>query len=333
MKAILTDEDIDLTPLLSKSVAIIGYGNQGRPQALNLRDSGIHVLVGVRDHSTHRETAEADGFETYAIRQVVSRADILMLLLPDETMASVYETEIAPAIESGQSLGFAHGLVIHAGWLKPRSDLNVFLVAPKGQGRGVRQKYLQGSGVPALYAVFQDATGQALQIALAYAKAIGSGRVGVLQTTFKEETECDLFSEQAVLCGGLTRLIQQAFETLIDAGFSPEGAYFECLYEVKLIADLLHEKGIAGMRQAISSTALFGDISRGDRIIDSHVRDNMRDVLQDILSGRFYQEMLEEFAAGKPRIQSALAQDSQHPIEQAHAFLSAYLHPLNSVKM
>jgi ketol-acid reductoisomerase len=243
-------------------------------------------------------------------------ADVLMMMLPDDQMGRIYAESIQPFIQPGQTLGFCHGLVIHAEWLKPAPDVNVFLVAPKAQGRGVRNKYLLGSGVPSLYAVHQDPSGDTLNIALAYAKAIGSGRVGVLPTTFKEETECDLFSEQAILCGGLTRLIQSAYETLVDAGFSPTTAYFECLYEVKLIGDLLHERGINGMREAISSTALFGDLTRGDRIVDGHVKQQMQEVLAEITSGQFAREMKQEFESGRPRIQQKLLEAYHHPVDE-----------------
>lgn len=317
-KPILRDNDIDLKPLLSQNVVILGYGNQGKPQALNLRDSGVRVKLGVRPDSKKRDEAIADGFDVLPIPDALHWGDVIMMLMPDEVMADVYEQSLAPHLRAGQSLGFGHGLVIHAGWIQPKPDLNVFLVAPKAQGRGVRNKYLADTGVPGLYAVHQDPSGKTEQIALAYAKALGCGRVGIMQTSFAEETVSDLFSEQAVLCGGLTSLIKTAFETLVEGGFSPEVAYFECLYEVKLIADLLHERGINGMRTAISSTALYGDISRGEHVIDGHVRENMRRVLDDIVSGRFSEAMRREFAQGKPDIQQALLKDEQHLIERTH---------------
>lgn len=317
-KPILRDNDIDLKPLLSQNVVILGYGNQGKPQALNLRDSGVRVKLGVRPDSKKRDEAIAEGFDVLPIPDALHWGDVIMMLMPDEVMADVYEQSLAPHLRAGQSLGFGHGLVIHAGWIQPKPDLNVFLVAPKAQGRGVRNKYLADTGVPGLYAVHQDPSGKTEQIALAYAKALGCGRVGIMQTSFAEETVSDLFSEQAVLCGGLTSLIKTAFETLVEGGFSPEVAYFECLYEVKLIADLLHERGINGMRTAISSTALYGDISRGEHVIDGHVRENMRRVLDDIVSGRFSEAMRREFAQGKPDIQQALLKDEQHLIERTH---------------
>jgi len=317
-KPILRDNDIDLGPLLSKNVVILGYGNQGKPQALNLRDSGVNVKIGAREESRKRADAQADGFEVLSIPDALAWGDVIMMLLPDEVMADVYEKSLAPHLRAGQYIGFGHGLAIHAGWIQPKADLNVFLVAPKAQGRGVRNKYLMGTGVPSLFAVHQDPSGDTKAVALGYAKALGSGRVGVLSTTFAEETTCDLFSEQAVLCGGLSSLIKTAFETLVERGFSPEVAYFECLYEVKLIADLFHERGINGTRQAISSTALFGDISRGEQVIDGHVRENMRRVLDDIVSGRFSEAMRKEFSQGKPEIRRALLRDEQHLIERTH---------------
>ncbi len=317
-KPILRDNDIDLKPLADKTVAILGYGNQGRPQALNLRDSGIRIIVGVRPDSQKQAEALADGFTVLSIPEALRQADVVMLLMPDEVMADVYAQSIAPHLRAGQYLGFGHGLVIHTGWVKPKADLNVFLVAPKAQGRGVRNKYLAETGVPALYAVHQDPSNNTAQIALAYAKALGSGRVGVMPTTFEEETVSDLFSEQAVLCGGLTSLIQTAFETLVERGYAPEVAYFECLYEVKLIADLLHERGIAGMRQAISSTALYGDLSRGERVIDGHVRENMRQVLDEIVDGRFAEQMRAEFAEGRPEMREKLAKDEAHLLDRTH---------------
>ncbi len=317
-KPILRDNDIDLQPILERKVVILGYGNQGKPHALNLRDSGVQVKIGARADSRKRDDALADGFEVLSIPDALAWGDLIMLALPEEVMGDTYERAIAPYLRAGQAVGFIHGLVIHEGWVKPKADLDVLMVAPKAQGRGVRNKFLSGTGVPGLYAVHQDATGHATSIALAYAKAIGCGRVGVMETTFAEEAICDLFSEQAVLCGGLTTLIKTAFETLVERGFSAEVAYFECLYEVKLIADLLHEKGITGMRQLISPTALYGDISRGDRVIDAHVRENMRQVLEEIISGKFSEAMKREFANGRPEIRRTMARDEQHLIERTH---------------
>lgn len=324
-KPILRDQEIDGRPLSECNVVVLGYGNQGRPQALNLRDSGMTVRVGVRPDSRRQDEARADGFTVMPMEEAIAWGDVIMMLLPDEVMADVYAQRIAPVLEPGHYLGFGHGLAIHAGWIQPEPEINVFLMAPKGQGRGVRNKYLLGSGVPGLYAVHQDYSGDTEAMALAYAKAIGCARVGVMPTTFAEETVSDLFSEQAVLCGGLGAMITAAFDTLVDAGFSPEVAYFECLYEVKLIADLLHERGINGMRAAISSTALYGDISRGEQVIDGHVRQTMRRVLSDITSGRFAEAMRAEFAAGKPTIQQALWSQEHHLLERTHRDLHARL--------
>jgi ketol-acid reductoisomerase len=317
-KVIFQDNDIDLQPMLSRNTVIIGYGNQGRPHALNLRDSGVEVKIGARSESQKRTEALADGFEVLPIPEALAWADVVMLAMPDDVMGNVYEQTLAPYLGAGQALGFVHGLVIHEGWVKPKADLDVFMVAPKGQGRGVRNKYLAGTSVPGLYAVHQNPTGHAEKIAMAYAKALGCGRVGIMETTFAEEAICDLFSEQAVLCGGLTSMIKTAFEVLVERGFSPEVAYFECLYEVKLIADLLHERGITEMRKGISSTALYGDISRGERVIDGHVRETMRQVLDEIVSGQFSEAMRQEFAKGKPEINQVVAQDEQHLIERTH---------------
>ncbi len=317
-KPILNESHLSLEPLKDRKIAILGYGNQGRPQALNLRDSGLNLRIGVRSGSLKRSEAESDGFQVLPMAEVIQWADVVVMLLPDEVMARVYDEDVSPYLRAGQYLGFSHGLAIHAGWIKPDPEINVFMVAPKAQGRGVRNKYVAGSGVPALYAVAQDPSGNTEAIALAYSKSLGCGRAGVIQTSFKEETECDLFSEQAVLCGGLTSLIKNAFEVLVEAGFSEEAAYFECMYEVKLIADLLHEKGISGMRDGISSTALFGDVSRGERIIDPHVKETMRQVLAEITSGQFADEMKREFETGKPQIQSQTTKDYHHPIEKTH---------------
>jgi ketol-acid reductoisomerase len=316
--AIYRDTDIDLQPLFGKTVAMLGYGNQGRPQALNLRDSGISAIVGVNhpDISPSGHVARSDGMIVLSIPEATARADVIMMMIPDEQMASVYQAQVEPALRAGSCLGFSHGMAIHAKWVSPRPDINVFLVAPKAQGRGVRNRYLAGGGVPGLLAIHQDPAGTTQQVALAYAKAIGCGRAGILETTFAEETECDLFSEQAVLCGGLTQLIKTAFEVLLEAGYAPETAYFECLYEVKLIADLLNEGGITFMRQHISSTARFGDVTAGYRVIDGHVKASMEQLLAQIRSGQFAEAFLREVAAGSPHMAERMAQDFHHPIEE-----------------
>lgn len=310
------DAAIDLAPLQNKTVAMLGYGNQGRPQALNLRDSGINVVVGLRENSAKWDIVRSDRLTPLCIADAIKQSDVLMLQFPDELMHTIFKTSIAPYLRSGQYLGFSHGMAITAGWIIPPTNINVFLLAPKAQGRGVRNQYVAGSGVPALVDVHQDPSDDSLEIALAYGKAIGCGKAGIIKTTFAQETQCDLFSEQAVLCGGLTQLIKTAFEVLVEAGYSPEVAYFECLYEVKLIADLLQEGGITFMRDKISSTALFGDLSQGQHVIDGHVKDNMQRVLAKIQSGQFAQDFLQDVSDGKPLIQARQAADYHHAIEE-----------------
>ncbi|MEM0952374.1 MAG: ketol-acid reductoisomerase [Cyanobacteria bacterium P01_H01_bin.74] len=328
-KQILKDADLasrfGTPPLQGKTIAILGYGNQGRPQALNLRDSGLTVIVGTRNCTgeTARQAID-DGFNCYSFSEASSKADVIMMLLPDEAMAGVFQRDVLPVLTPDKektackAIGFAHGLVVHEQLIQFPDGVDVFLLAPKGQGKGVRNKFISGSGVPGLYAVSQNASGDAESIALAYGQAIGCGRTGLIETTFEEETVCDLFSEQVVLCGGLTQLITKAFETLVEAGYAPEVAYFECLYEVKLVADLIHDRGITGMREGISSTALYGDISQGESVIDGHVKETMRRTLNNITSGGFNRQLQSEFATGKPEIREAMARASAHPIEQVH---------------
>lgn len=313
---IYKDACVSMEPLHTRTVAILGYGNQGKPQAFNLRDSGIRVIVGIRTASLKRAEALADGFEVMELPDAVRNAQVLMLTLPDERMADIYRKSIESNLKPGSYLGFCHGMAIHSGWVRPKPEINVFLLAPKAQGRGVRNRYIEGSGVPGLVAVHQNPSGDTLDVALAYGKAIGCTRAGILETTFAQETESDLFSEQTVLCGGLTRLIRTAFEVLTEAGCSPEVAYFECLYEVKLIADLLQEGGITSMREKISSTALYGDLSQGDRVIDTHVKESMRQVLRNIQSGAFAEAFQREVASGRPFIREMLLKDYHHPIEE-----------------
>ncbi len=323
-KHIYRDSAISLDLLRNKTVAMIGYGNQGQPQSLNLRDSGIHIIVGARQKENKwgpaGQRAESDKMPLFTIEDAVKQADVVMLMVPDEAMAQTYAL-IKPYLKSTVYIGFGHGLAIHAKWITPEKNHNVFLLAPKGQGRGVRNKYLLDSGVPGLVAVYQDSSGDTLDVALAYGKAIGCARVGILPTSFEEEMVCDLFTEQVVLCGGLNHLIMAAFDTLVDAGYSRESAYFECLYEVKLVADLMHDRGIAGLREGISSTALFGDVTRGNRIIDGHVKERMRNVLEEIQSGEFAEEMRRDVAHGRDRVNNALVRDAQHGIEKAHEYL------------
>ncbi|MEW6252290.1 MAG: ketol-acid reductoisomerase [Planctomycetota bacterium] len=323
--------------LRGRRIAVVGYGSQGRAQALNLHDSGCDVVVGLRAGSAAR--AAADGLRVADIAKAVGStadgagaANIVMLLIPDEQQPEAYATLIEPHLRPGAYLGFAHGFAIHFRRLVPGPQINVFMVAPKGIGPMVRRQYEAGGGVPALVAVHQDPSGDTRAVALAYAAAIGCGRAGVFETTFREETETDLFSEQAVLCGGLTALIRAGFETLVAAGYAPEVAYFECLHEVKLIAELIHARGIAGMRAMISNTAKYGDVTRGPRVIGPAVRDAMRAVLDDVRSGRFAEEWMAEYAAGSANLRRLLEQDAAHPIEDVGRRLRALMPWLENEK-
>jgi ketol-acid reductoisomerase len=297
----LYDRDARPEKLAGKTIAIIGYGSQGRSHARNLHDSGCTVIAGLREESATRAVAKEDGISVDTVENAVKRADIVMLLAPDEEQPQIFFRSIAPNLKSGAYLVFAHGFAIHFGTIVPAADVNVFMVAPKGPGRLVRTEYEAGRGVPCLIAVAADPSGDSREVALAYASAIGGGRAGILETTFKEETETDLFGEQAVLCGGLTQLINAGFETLVEAGYAPEMAYFECLHEVKLIVDLVYERGIEGMRNSISNTAKYGDYTRGSRIVTAQTRAAMREILGEIQRGEFAQEWVAEHAAGKPR--------------------------------
>lgn len=309
------DEDADPALIRSRRVAIVGYGNQGRAQALNLRDSGVPVTVGLPHESATRARATEDGFDVMTAAEAASGADLAVMLAADEDQARIYAEEIAPQLRQGAALSFAHGLNIHFGLIEPRPDLDVVLVAPKGPGTALRADYLAGSGLISLFAVARDASGTAEALALSYASAIGSGRVGTLRTTFAEECEADLFNEQAVLWGAIPELIHAGFETLVEAGFSPEIAYFECLTEVKLIADLIYERGIAGMREAISNTAEFGALKGGRRIIDADARTEMRRILREVKSGSFVKELIADAEAGYPRLGASRAAAASHPIE------------------
>ena len=312
---ILRDQDLPPQALASRSIAIIGFGSQGRAQALNLRDSGCRVTVALRPQSPSRARAEAAGLPVGEIGRVVAQNDIVLLLIPDERQPDVYQDSIRGNLRPGAYLGFAHGFAVHHRRIVPDPATNVFLVAPKGIGPMVRQQYEAGRGVPALIAVQQDPAGDTRDVALAYAGAIGCGRAGILETTFREETETDLFSEQAVLCGGLTELIRAGFDTLVAAGYAPEMAYFECLHEVKLIADLIYACGITGMRAAISNTAAYGDLTRGRRVIGPATRQAMQELLKEIQSGVFADEWLAEYAAGRPTMRTLAARDANHGIE------------------
>ena len=315
MTKVYYNGDINGAVLEGKKVAILGYGSQGHAHALNLKESGVDVVVGVRKGKSF-EKAQEDGLEVKTVREAVEEADIIMVLVPDEKQRELYENEVKPGLKAGNALVFAHGFNVHFNQIVPPSDVDVFLVAPKGPGHLVRRTYTEGAGVPALIAVEQNVTGQAKELALAYAKAIGSARAGVLETTVKEETETDLFGEQAVLCGGLTSLVKAGFETLVEAGYKPEVAYFECLHELKLIVDLLYEGGLSNMRYSISDTAQWGDFVSGPRVIDAHVKENMKAVLNDIQTGKFAKEWILENQVGRPQFNAINNRENEHQIEQ-----------------
>ncbi|MED3660884.1 ketol-acid reductoisomerase [Ureibacillus sp. FSL K6-8385] len=312
--------EINETVLKEKKIAVIGYGSQGHAHAQNLKESGFDVRVGIRPGKS-AEQAKQDGLDVKSVAEASKEADVIMILLPDEVQKAVYEAEIAPNLEPGNALVFAHGFNIHYKQIVPPEDVDVILVAPKGPGHLVRRTYVEGAGVPALIGVYQDATGKAKDLALAWAKGIGSARAGVLETTFKEETETDLFGEQAVLCGGLTHLIKAGFETLVEAGYQPESAYFECLHEMKLIVDLIYEGGFSNMRYSISDTAEWGDYVSGPRVITDEVKANMKKVLEDIQNGKFAKEWLEENANGRPRFNEYKKREQEHQIEKVGAEL------------
>jgi len=314
--SIYYDKDADLSLIRDKQVAIIGYGSQGHAHANNLKESGVSVVVGLRPDSASAAKATAAGLQVKTIEEATKDADVVMILAPDEHQAKLYRKQIAPNIRQGAALAFAHGFNIHFGQIEPRADLDVIMIAPKGPGHLVRSTYSQGGGVPSLIAVFQDAGGRARDIALAYASANGGGRAGIIETTFREECETDLFGEQAVLCGGLTALIRNGFETLVEAGYAPEMAYFECLHEVKLIVDLIYEGGIANMRYSISNTAEYGDFTRGPRIITGETKAEMKRILADIQSGEFAREFILENQAGAPRMKALRRLSKEHPIEK-----------------
>ncbi|HBB33965.1 MAG TPA: ketol-acid reductoisomerase [Cyanobacteria bacterium UBA8803] len=317
------DADANLDLLADKTIAIVGYGSQGHAHALNLKDSGMNVIVGLYPGSKSAAKAQDAGLKVHSVAEAAKAADWLMILLPDEVQKSVYKDEIAPNLKEGNVLSFAHGFNIHFAQVVPPPDVDVLMVAPKGPGHLVRRTYEQGEGVPCLFAVYQDATGQARDRAMAYAKGIGGTRAGILETTFREETETDLFGEQAVLCGGLSALIKAGFETLVGAGYQPELAYFECLHEVKLIVDLIVEGGLAKMRDSISNTAEYGDYTRGPRIVNEETRAEMRKILQEIQSGQFAREFVLENQAGKPGFTSMRRQEAEHPIEDVGKDLRA----------
>jgi ketol-acid reductoisomerase len=318
------DKDADLQLIRGKKVAVIGYGSQGHAHSLNLKESGVSVVVGLREGASWRK-AEQSGLKVMPVPDAVKSSDVVMILAPDEAQPAIYRQEIAPHLKTGSYLAFGHGFNIHFGQIVPPATVNVFMVAPKGPGHLVRSEYAKGSGVPALLAIHQDPTGNTKQIGLSYASAIGAGRAGVIETTFREETETDLFGEQVVLCGGLTALIQAGYETLVNAGYSPEMAYFECLHEVKLIVDLIYQGGIANMRYSISTTAKYGDVTRGPRIITDETKKEMARILSEIQSGRFAKEWVLENQANRPVYNALLAKGEAHPIEEVGARLRAMM--------
>ncbi|MFP5318443.1 MAG: ketol-acid reductoisomerase [Acidimicrobiia bacterium] len=319
------EKDADASLIASRKVAVIGYGSQGHAHARNLADSGVDVRVGLREGSSSWAKAEAAGLRVTTIAQAAGEADLVMLLLPDTEQQKVYEAEIAPQLVDGDALFFAHGFNIRFGLIRPPAGVDVAMVAPKGPGHLVRREFDAGGGVPALIAVAQDESGKALALALAYAHAIGATRAGVLETTFDEETETDLFGEQVVLCGGVTSLVQAGWETLVEAGYQPEVAYFECLHELKLIVDLMYEHGISGMRFSISDTAEYGDYTRGPRIIDEGTKAEMRRILDEIRDGRFAEEWVAENRNGRPNFDEYRRQAQSHPIEKVGAELRAMM--------
>jgi len=321
MVKVFYDQDADLNVLAGKTIAVLGYGSQGHAQAQNLRDSGIKVIIGLPATSRTRGRAQADGFEVFTAAEAAARADIVQVLVPDEIQGALYREEIAPHLTAGKALMFSHGFNIHFNQIVPPSDVDVFMVAPKSPGHMVRRMYVEGQGVPSLIAVHQDASGRARDMALAYAKAIGSTRAGVFETTFKEETETDLFGEQAVLCGGVTELIKAGFDTLVEAGYAPEMAYFECLHEMKLIVDLINEGGLGLMRYSISNTAEYGDYMVGKRIINEDTRREMKRVLQEIQNGKFAREWMLENRVNRPMFNAMRRAEAEHPIEKVGAEL------------
>jgi ketol-acid reductoisomerase len=310
------DNDADLDLLKGKTVAILGYGSQGHAHSLNLKDSGVDVVVGLRPDSSSVEKARSSGLEVTDVADAASRGDVVMVLLPDELHGQVWSEHIRDGIAPGKTLLFGHGFSVHYGEIEPPPEVNVALIAPKGPGHLVRRQYLEGSGVPGLVAVHADPSGETLNLALAYAKGIGCTRGGVIETTFKDETETDLFGEQAVLCGGVSELVQAGYETLVDAGYDPKLAYFECLHELKLIVDLMYEKGLSGMRFSVSNTAEYGDYTRGKRIISDETRQAMKQVLGEIQSGDFAREWIAENRAGQENFKRMRAEQADHQIER-----------------
>ncbi|MEX2524940.1 MAG: ketol-acid reductoisomerase [Gammaproteobacteria bacterium] len=327
------DKDADLSLIQAKKVAIIGYGSQGHAHANNLNDSGVEVCVGLRKGSASAAKAEKAGLTVKSIEDAVAWADVVMVLAPDEHQAALYENQIEPNIKRGAALAFAHGFNIHFRQIEPRADLDVFMIAPKGPGHLVRSTYTQGGGVPSLIAVFQDPSGQSKELALAYASANGGGRAGVIETSFQEETETDLFGEQTVLCGGISALIEAGFETLVEAGYAPEMAYFECLHETKLIVDLLYEGGMADMRYSVSNTAEYGDYTRGPRVINEESRRAMKEILAEIRDGRFAREFIMENRTGNAVMKAQRRLSREHQIEQVGSKLRSMMPWISANKL
>jgi ketol-acid reductoisomerase len=319
------DKDADLSKLDGKTVAVIGYGSQGHAHALSLKDSGVDVVVGLREDSSSVQKAQSDGLRVMPIADAASEGDVVMILLPDEKQADVWESEIRDGIAPGNLLMFAHGFSVHFGQIDPGPEVDVGMVAPKSPGHLVRRQFVEGNGVPGLVAIHRDATGNARDLVLAYAKGIGCTRAGVIETTFKDETETDLFGEQAVLCGGVSELVRAGYETLVEAGYDPRLAYFECLHELKLIVDLMYEKGITGMRYSVSNTAEYGDLTRGKRVIDDRARAAMRDILTEIQSGDFAREWIAENQAGQENFQRMREEQKGHQIEREGRELRAMM--------
>jgi len=318
---ILYDKDADLSIIRGKKVTIVGYGSQGHAHAQNLKDSGVQVTVGLREGSASVAKAKNAGLTVMNVPEAVKGADVVMIVAPDEQHKKIYQESVEPNLKQGATLAVAHGFSVHFGFIQPRPDLDVIMIAPKGPGHLVRSTFTQGGGVPCLIAVKQDASGKARDVALSYASAIGGGRAGIIETTFKDECETDLFGEQAVLCGGATHLVQAGFETLVEAGYPPEMAYFECLHELKLIVDLMYEGGIANMRYSISNTAEYGDYTRGPRIVNEQTKAEMKKILKEIQSGQFAKEWMAENETGGKRFPEMRAQAAKHPIEEVGAKL------------
>lgn len=319
------DKDCDLSIIQSKKVCIIGYGSQGHAQANNLQDSGAEVCVGLREGSSSAVKAKGAGIAVKSIEDGVAWADVVMVLAPDEHQAAIYKEQIEPNIKQGAAMAFAHGFNIHFEAISPRADLDVIMIAPKAPGHTVRSEFVNGGGIPDLIAIAQDATGNAKDIALSYASAIGGGRTAIIETTFREETETDLFGEQAVLCGGTTALVQAGFETLVEAGYAPEMAYFECLHELKLIVDLMYQGGIADMRYSISNTAEYGDVTRGPRVVNENTKAEMKKILSEIQSGQFAKEFIDEMHSGAKNLEGLRKKGREHQIEEVGAKLRSMM--------